>query len=253
MDDKKTGPNEDCTNNSKTRIVKFALGIILASLVVFFIWQSSLTTELKAQKIYVAYAQNESILLPDGSVIQANADSKISYDESNWSTKRVVHLEGEAFFKIIKGKPFTVITPVAKIEVLGTSFNIFSRDTEFKVVCKTGEVKVSLHDIDENRTLIKNELAYLFDGTFIKETKAEEAKIPWLNDQFEFNNISLKKVFREVERQFDVDIKSDFIIQNTFYKGSFKKTTLDEVLDQICRPMNLTYEKTDRQISIRKL
>lgn len=240
------------TKNAKARIVRFALGAVAASLALFFIWKGNATTLPNAQEIHVPFAQNETILLPDGSTIKVNAGSEISYDEAAWDTKREIHLEGEAFFEVVKGKPFTVITPVGKIEVLGTSFNVFTRDTEFKVACKTGKVKVSLHDIDESRTLTKNELAYLFDGSFIKESKEEEVNIAWLNNQFEFNNISLKKVFQEVERQFDVDIQSDFIIENTFYEGTFDKTSLDEVLDQICWPMNLTFEKTEGQIVITK-
>ena len=55
-------------------------------------------------------AERTEITLPDSSEIILNAGSKVSFSEKKWNEKRNVKLEGEAFFKVAKGKTFTVST-----------------------------------------------------------------------------------------------------------------------------------------------
>ena len=50
-----------------------------------------------------------SVVLPDGSEVVLNAKSTVSYDEGNWETNRQITLEGEAYFKVKKGIPFSLI------------------------------------------------------------------------------------------------------------------------------------------------
>ena len=42
--------------------------------------------------------------LPDHSEVVLNADSEITYKKSNWDTNRKLELQGEAYFKVAKGK-----------------------------------------------------------------------------------------------------------------------------------------------------
>ena len=55
---------------------------------------------------------------------------------------RKVSLEGEAFFEVNPGKKFEVVSKFGKTIVLGTSFNIYSRNSSYQVTCMTGKVKV---------------------------------------------------------------------------------------------------------------
>ena len=50
------------------------------------------------------------------------------------------------FLKVEKGKTFTVKTNYGEVEVLGTVFNVKSRDYAFEVICYEGSVEVSLDD-----------------------------------------------------------------------------------------------------------
>jgi len=50
-------------------------------------------------------------------------------------------LFGKAYFDVDKGKTFTVKTDLGTVQVLGTRFDVESRDSIFKVVCYEGSVK----------------------------------------------------------------------------------------------------------------
>ena len=68
--------------------------------------------------------ENTTIELPDGSKIWLNQNSTLEYKKN--FEKRIVYLEGEAFFDVAKDKsrPFEIYAGKSKTTVLGTSFNI---------------------------------------------------------------------------------------------------------------------------------
>ena len=78
-------------------------------------------------------AHTFSTKLPDGSDVMLNAGSQISYKPYWWWANRHVELQGEAFFKVKEGDTFSVESAIGITEVLGTSFNIFSRDQRYEV------------------------------------------------------------------------------------------------------------------------
>jgi ferric-dicitrate binding protein FerR (iron transport regulator) len=72
------------------------------------------------------------MLLPDGTVVWLNSQSKLAYSNSFNNNLREVHLEGEAFFEVAKdsSRPFIVHTSDIDIKVLGTAFNVKSYEKE---------------------------------------------------------------------------------------------------------------------------
>jgi len=83
--------------------------------------------------------------LPDGSVVTMNALSELSYPNKFKGDTRSVKLAGEAFFKITpdKAKPFIIDVNGVTVKVVGTSFNIKSRNDKTEVIVETGVVNVS--------------------------------------------------------------------------------------------------------------
>lgn len=72
------------------------------------------------------------LLLPDGTKVWLNSDSRLYYAENFSGAQREVRLEGEAFFDVVKDskRPFIVKTSGIKIRVLGTAFNVKSYPQE---------------------------------------------------------------------------------------------------------------------------
>ncbi|MEL6925691.1 MAG: FecR domain-containing protein, partial [Bacteroidota bacterium] len=131
--------------------------------------------------------------LPDASVIQLNAGSTIEYKKGDWSKERTVYLEGEAFFKVEKGSRFTVLTPSGKVEVLGTSFNVFARKGQLEVTCFTGKVRVSK---DEQEVILTKGLKTELDATQSALVAAESfetsAAASWRTGEFIFADTPLR-------------------------------------------------------------
>lgn len=86
-----------------------------------------------------AYEKVVTDTLPDGSIIQLNKHSTISY------SGRTVRLNGEAFFKVVHNasKPFKVHTQDVDITDIGTAFNVKSYAGKVEVIVESGVVKVS--------------------------------------------------------------------------------------------------------------
>lgn len=192
--------------------------------------------------------------LPDGSLVELNAQSTLKYHPLWWRFSREVGFEGEGFFKVQKGKAFKVISGLGRTIVLGTSFNIFSRDEEYKVSCFTGKVKVVSNSEDE-AILLPGYHAEVEQKGSIKVFKNHQAKeaVSWRDGMFSFTAVPLIRVIREIERQYAVSI--DLNIQKDYdYTGFFSKNKpLEQVLDIICKTFGLTFEKkSDRHYLIKQ-
>ena len=88
--------------------------------------------------------EQRSVRLPDGSMMHLNTDSRavVQFSDSD----RAIRLEsGEALFKVERdaGRPFEVLTPSARIRVLGTEFNVREMGSATRVAVVDGAVKVS--------------------------------------------------------------------------------------------------------------
>lgn len=64
--------------------------------------------------------------LPDGSVVWLNSETKLTYPNQFADDRRLVSLEGEAYFEVAKDakKPFVVQAGEIDVEVLGTCFDL---------------------------------------------------------------------------------------------------------------------------------
>lgn len=177
--------------------------------------------------------------LPDESSVNLNAGSAITYDANNWPEARDITFEGEAFFQVAKGSPFTVSSPLGKVTVLGTSFNVFSRDNEFWVQCFTGKVKVEANGSEV--VLTANQSAEIDEksGSLAVSNFNPEKAATWRVGEFYFDAAALTEVIAELERQFGIEIEVSTDISNRFYTGFFSSESLTEALQLVFVPMGL--------------
>lgn len=201
-------------------------------------------------QIAASKGQHVEYTLPDGSNATINADSKISYSQSGFTEKRILKLEGEAFFSVQKGKPFVVKTNTGTVEVLGTTLNVYSRHNQLAVWCLTGIVKITSNG--KSVTILPGEKVELVSGELKKTSNLSTDEMAgWRMGEFHFDSIPLISIFEEIERQFDVSIKAKGI-ENRFITASFSNKNLTEVLETVCLPMKLEYEiKNGNKISIK--
>lgn len=192
-----------------------------------------------------AYGEHLTHQLPDGSVVELNAGSSLAYHPFWWRISRTIRFEGEGFFMIQKGKKFSVDSPLAITQVLGTSFSIYARDVNYRVVCHTGKVQVTVLDSQESRIISANHSAQIeVNGTLQISRKNElPDPAPWKNKLFEYTGVPLVEVLNEIQRQYDVVLT---LPENLDYRytGDFDATRdLHTTLNLVCRPFGITFAR----------
>lgn len=206
-----------------------------------------------SKTIYVPAGKHSEIYLPDKSLVSMNAQSKISYKPYWWRFSRAVKFEGEAFFEVTKGKQFEIISDKGKTVVLGTSFNIYSRENDYKVTCITGKVKV-IELIDNHEVILTHDQQATLDAQGALAVQSDidtEQTLSWLNNKLSFTSEQLEIVFEEIGRQYGIIIEIPKNLDNT-YTGTFMKdSTVENVLNLVCRPFNLNFSrKSDNEYII---
>lgn len=212
-----------------------------ASLIVFI----TLFIGFYTKTITTEKAEHLTHQLPDGSQVELNAETSISYKPYFWNFSRAVSLHGEAFFKVQKGEKFQVISEDLVTEVLGTSFNIYARNDDYRVFCKTGMVKVS-SDMS-TQTIKPNQLAVVTKGTVTNVEETADNVLFWQRNLLLFKSQSIDDVLAEIERQFDVTIIAPNQ-PNLRYSGKFdKKKGVETILNMISLSLNLKVKQIDHQ------
>lgn len=193
--------------------------------------------------------EQEEGTLPDGSTFVLNAVGALDYESESWAEKRLVQLEGEAFFEVEKGSTFTVQTAKGEIRVLGTSFNVWSRAEELEVVCYSGKVRVQAGRQAEE-LLVGEKVVLLTDGTLTKTSLPLTPTPSWFRGWTECKGLPLTRVFEELSRQYDLEVQWEEATYRV-YDGGFPNDDLEKALYFICNPMGLSYAFNTDKTSVR--
>ncbi|MFT4534395.1 MAG: transmembrane sensor [Saprospiraceae bacterium] len=202
--------------------------------------------------VQTPYAMSKSIQLPDGSTVQMNADSKLEYDTKSWDKNRHVSLEGEAFFSVQKGSKFTVKTKYGNVQVLGTSFNVNTRNQILNVICKTGKVAVSN---SQNETILTpNQSVSIVSQIhkFNNNTPRIEDRSSWIKGSYTYSNESLSNVILDLERQYDIKISIAKNLSTIKYSGGFVNGNIDNSLSEVMWPLGLKFTTNGKNVIITK-
>jgi transmembrane sensor len=189
-----------------------------------------------------------SVHLPDGSSVELNAETKLNYHPYWWRISRSLKLEGEAFFKVTPGSDFTVTSVQATTRVVGTSFNIYARQSDYRVECHSGKVRVISAQSAKQVLLTQNQMALLDHSGQISVTSLDIQRDtpPWVNKLLMFSSTPLRLVFDEIERQYGIEIVTPEGMYLIF-SGNFElEGSLEDVMTLLCRPFDLQYEQKSR-------
>jgi ferric-dicitrate binding protein FerR (iron transport regulator) len=218
------------------------------------------------------------MILPDGSTVLLNSDSKLSYPQAFSDTLREVFLDGEAFFDVTKQpkRPFIVHTSGMRIKVLGTAFNVkaYADEKTIETSLIRGSIEVSVsyrpnekiilspneklvirsHELPEvissqNTILVKPEIA-------INQLKPDPldstiAETQWTENRLVFRNESLADIARRMERWYNVTIQiKNEELKDALFSGTFTSETIDEALHALTYSKGLHYEIKEEKIVI---
>jgi transmembrane sensor len=178
-----------------------------------------------------------TLTLSDGTKVWLNAESSLRYPVIFTGKDRTVEISGEGYFEIAKraDQPFVVeVKTGAKIEVLGTSFNVnaYSEESSAQATLLEGSVRV---EVDKQAVILKPGQQARVAGKLSVLSKVDTSTVmAWKNGLFAFRDADLPTVMRQLARWYNIDVSYEGHIpdENFQFNGKIgKNLSLDNVLD----------------------
>lgn len=248
-------------NYRKYFTIAAAVVVIALLPLLYFNTLSTKKTEVVAyNEIYNPRGQKRLVTMPDGSNIYLNGDSKIRYALNFNTGKRIVYLEGEAFFDVqhrIK-QPFIVYTDKVSTTVLGTSFNINAYPSlkDITVTVQSGKVGVIFKNKGKNgpvQFLLPNEQLTINrnSGKLIKtQVKASDFN-GWREYKLFFYDKPLSEIAEIISREYDLDIEiKTEALKEVKLTAKFDKCSVQQIMDVIAKLSGSKYTIYENKVII---
>lgn len=188
----------------------------------------------------------QEVILPDGSMIWLNSNSKLKYPKQFSEDIREVSFEGLGYFSVEKDttRPFVIESPRSQVRVLGTSFSIEAyKDTPVEeVYLKEGSVVFT--SAKEEVLMKPGEIAQLNTSNAVigKSTNLNRNIDAWKTRELYFDNDPLNYVFEELEKYTSKHfIVENQEIMNLRFNGHFIAPETSDLLDVLSYTFNLDY------------
>ena len=213
--------------------------------------------------LVTAKGERTHIYLPDSSEVWLNVDSKLQYATDYLAANRDLTLDGEAFFKVAKGKkfPFKVHTRNFCVTAIGTEFNVsaYKNENVASTMLKEGIVELTYNETTVNERTIKivpgDKVTLNFVQNSIKIDKADaEGELSWTNGSLHFDNAPMDEVFRKIERWYNVRIAYDLKeFQNETLTVNIRDgETIDRLFAIIDETLGIDVKQTGNQYVIKR-
>lgn len=212
------------------------------------------------QAIETGVGQQVKVTLPDGSSVNLNACSQLSYDASQWKKQRTVQLSGEAIFDVTanKEKPFIVSTRSYDIRVLGTNFNVSAYNEEDKAITTLKQGIVEIYSPTGEQCIAK-----LYKGeSLIFDKRSNEYTIKrlpitkayaWSNKEIAFEGNTLEEKQGELSRHFGYTFRIAPEVKELSFKATLREESLNEflqILDHIAPNIGYRVEEQQKTVDI---
>ncbi|NDV57520.1 FecR family protein [Bacteroides sp. 519] len=191
--------------------------------------------------------QRSSVSLPDGTKVWLNSYTDLSYTNNYGQGKRVVTLNGEAYFDVasMENCNFIVQAGGMEIEALGTSFNVkaYAGDAKITTTLLTGKVRVSVGKA--TTTLEANQYAsYIKDDQKLLAGTLDEPEFAtmWRNNALASDGQTLGEIAVTLNRMYNVHIVFETEkIRNERFRGTILNRSLDNVIELISLTTPIIY------------
>lgn len=198
----------------------------------------------------VERGQKLSLKLDDGSNVILNAGATMTYPARFDDNVRSVTLEGEGWFEVSADslRPFIVRAGASITRVVGTSFNIKTRDSRTEVTLVEGSVMVSSSN-GRPSTLKPNQQAIIdhVSSTVTTRNVDVERFVSWKDNQIYFHETRLADAVSVLENWYDVDISLENpALGNCVITAKYRDESLENILKSLQFLLNVEFDMTDR-------
>ncbi len=220
---------------------------------------STLPTEM-VNSLYTAKGVKGTVILPDGSKVALNSDSKITYPASFSGSSREVEFSGEGFFEVAKDSLHPMIIHCNKdfrVEVYGTTFNLktYSNDNTARTTLISGAIRVVEKKFGKeiSTDIIPNQEYVITNNaeSKVKTLKNPDVKYAWKDGKLLFDSTPLSEAAKILERWHGVKIViENKNLNNIPITASFSTESLVQIMDLLNFSMEIDYRIKDSVLYI---
>ena len=258
----------------KTKIRKIAkrtmkvAAVLVAAISAFMLGQVvqeyKWKNEASCQFTEITAPQGEvlNFTLPCGSKVILNSGSTLKFSQLYNKTQRDVYLSGEGYFEVKKdSKKFNVVypieSPLLKLGVLGTSFNVSSYPNKNKIITTLYNGSIEIEDLNTTEVFHLDP-----DSRLIYEKESGRSSVETISDSYRWTDKYLiakdediSTFTKRLEDIFNVNIIIDAkLIGNCRYTGALPNGSLQQILDNMTyvSPIQYSIEDNGKTVVIKR-
>jgi len=205
---------------------------------------------------HTAFGETKLVVLPDSSTVTLNSNSTLKF-QGDWDSRsgREVWIEGEGFFSVVhktNNQPFKVHTGDGlAVEVLGTTFDVYHRVEETKVVLNTGKIRLSVSDDSKKIIMNPGDLVEYKHKSYSKRTVNPSNYSAWIEKKLVLDHTSLRDMIQMLNNNYGVivNVKSETLLNQTV-SGSMPLGDSASMVEQIAFAFQLKVVKEDNKYLI---
>lgn len=255
----------DLEKENEKALIKEQDGTVISNTGSSLVYDVSLKTEsaeIAYNSLVVPRGGEYKLVLEDGTKVWVNSETRLRYPTKFEDDKRIVLLEGEAYFDVSKDKtrPFIVRTQGVDVRVLGTSFNVSSYLDDEAIRTTLVEGRVAVIDRENQKeNVILNPGYQAVYAKKAKELTAEKVNTDlytsWKDGRFVFDRSNLGDIMARLSRWYDVKVfyqSND--LNNIRFTGSLKRyDNLDRLLNMIEKTNEVKFVLGEKTIMVEKV
>lgn len=204
--------------------------------------------------------QQGTLALPDGTEVNLNEQSQLSYQSGNFSGKeRNIYFDGEAFFHVAKDPQhaFVIHSGDINVRVLGTKFNFMTRNSDSIATLTLVEGSVRFETVSDHQSIVLKagqRIVYNKRIHHIKVTSPENITdaTAWQRKEIVFRSESLNTVLNRLADNYHMKVNiAKNVRLNDRFTGVMSSTDLEENLKILEISNQLQIEVKGKTIYVR--
>ncbi|HEY0770838.1 MAG TPA: FecR domain-containing protein [Sphingobacteriaceae bacterium] len=209
-------------------------------------------------EIKTAFGEHKTVTLPDNSQVILNGNSILKYS-ANWdaTSSREVWLEGEGFFSVThtaNNQKFIVHgSGELDVEVLGTKFNMKTRNDASEVMLTEGKVRLAMGEEKNAKELFlkPGDLATVRNKDLSTRSVKHHNYTSWVDNKLVFDRTPLRELATLLHDTYGLTVTFESrSLEERELSGEISSATADDILYAIAETFNLKIEKEGDAVTI---
>jgi ferric-dicitrate binding protein FerR (iron transport regulator) len=193
------------------------------------------------------FGERLEVLLPDGSTVILNSNSRLRYKSDFNQQERRLELSGEAYFDVAANpsKKFTVSTDRFTTSAFGTAFYFLGREPSQLYSVNLLEGKLNVENKSGGSLMLApgEQAAWPGGQSAFNKNRFDSTQLrQWINGRLQFERAAMKEVLPQLAEWYAVEIEDLRSRPGTIsITGDYSNKPLEDILKAICFSLSCRY------------